>query len=62
MRGLGTLLVGLLRPGRTAPPAPARRQPAVQGPVPTQIAPAAAPAGPPATGREQESDAASPRT
>jgi hypothetical protein len=62
--GVALLLVGLLQRGRPAPPVPAQPQPAVPGPVPTQAAPVAAatPAGPPPTGREQEPDAASPRT
>jgi hypothetical protein len=62
--GVALLLVGLLQRGRPAPPVPAQPQPAVPGPVPTQAAPVAAAtaAGPPPTGREQEPDAASPRT
>ena len=55
-------------PPRSAGPARAgtHRSRTLPGPVPTQSAPpiaqAAAAAGPPATGREQEPDAASPRT
>jgi hypothetical protein len=63
--GFALLLVGLLQRPRPIPPVPAREQPTLPGPVPTQAAPATAPttpAGPPATGREQEQDAASPRT
>ena len=66
--GFVLLLVGLLQRPRPTPPAPpvaARPQPTLPGPVPTQNTPAAAQtaaAGPPAAGREQESDPASPRT